>query len=603
MSDSSIEQPLAIRLTNVGKLYRLYDSALDSMLDLSGLNRIFHRRKTPYREYWALRGINLEVPIGSRLGIIGQNGAGKSTLLKLISRNFAPTEGKVEVHGQIQALMTAGAGFHPEFTGVENVRASLVYQGLSPSEIEATIVEIKEFTELGQFMDQPFKTYSAGMQARLTFATATTIKPELLIVDEVLGAGDGYFISKASERMQRLIEDSGATVIIVSHGLDQITRFCSRVIWLERGQIIQEGPALEVVKAYDQHLRILNERRIRAKDKASTPNSQFGFYGDSLIVRLVLHGALGATCALSAVTLFENGQVYERLQVGAAQDSNTNQPAFLQTDEASAWSRSSQADGRQYRTLAISDKKITSIGGQANFYMYKLDENSEYVIDVEYRSHNAQSLTLEIWKTGVLHQQIDLLPNTSDWQTQKVILRREQAAPVQERTETLTEISGEMVRKWPAEGSLIIAEITLHGENNREQRSFEVGTPFTIRMTIQAKRSNTYTFVPVVVLYRLDGVVVTKYIGEPITDLQLRAGERRDLALEFGPLNLGNGNYVFSPALYQHLDPYAPVFYDVIDRSFEFEVFGTPPLESAIFQHPGRWHLVPSEDRIEISEE
>ena len=150
-----------------------------------------------YREFWALRGIDFELAARSRLGIIGRNGAGKSTLLKLITQNIVPTEGPVEVQGEVQALIEAGGGFHPEFTGEENIRAALTLQGVPARTMPGCVEEIAEFTELGEFLGQPFRTYSAGMQARLAFATATAVEPDILIVDEML------------ERRRRLLLEQG----------------------------------------------------------------------------------------------------------------------------------------------------------------------------------------------------------------------------------------------------------------------------------------------------------------------------------------------------------------------------------------------------------
>ena len=199
---------IAIHLARVGKMYRIFPTRIDTALDALGVARLMPWHRPKYQEFWALREIDLELKRGHRIGIIGRNGAGKSTLLKLISGNLPPTEGEIEVRGNVQALLEAGAGFHPEFTGYENIHASLTYQGLTTPEIRAATDEIAEFTELGQFLSRPFKTYSAGMQARLNFATATAVKPEILIVDEILGAGDAYFFSKSTDRMVKLVEEA-----------------------------------------------------------------------------------------------------------------------------------------------------------------------------------------------------------------------------------------------------------------------------------------------------------------------------------------------------------------------------------------------------------
>src|SRR5438132_6791645 len=181
----------AIRFRGVGKMYKIFPSRRDNLIDALGLPSL-RRRNSRYNEFWALRGIELEIARGDRLGIIGRNGAGKSTLLRLVTRNLPPTEGTVEVQGEVQALLEIGGGLHPEFTGRENIHASLSVQGLSRRAIEEATADIAAFTELGRFLDQPFKAYSQGMQARLAIAIATAVRPEILIVDEVLGAGDAY---------------------------------------------------------------------------------------------------------------------------------------------------------------------------------------------------------------------------------------------------------------------------------------------------------------------------------------------------------------------------------------------------------------------------
>lgn len=265
-----LEKP-AIQLEHVSKSYRLYGSQHEQMMDVLGLNRLFGRPKQQAREFKALDDISLTVPRGHRIGIIGRNGAGKTTLLKLIGGNFAPSSGTIEVNGTLQALMNVGVGFHPEFTGTENVRAALQYNGLPKNEFEAAMADVIDFCELGEFIDQPFKTYSLGMQARLMFATATAIHPDILIIDEVLGAGDAYFITKSRKRMEKLVR-SGATMLLVSHSTSQVLELCQEAIWLEQGKIRMQGDAFLVVKAYEEFMHgpraSLIANLVKAQDEA-----------------------------------------------------------------------------------------------------------------------------------------------------------------------------------------------------------------------------------------------------------------------------------------------------------------------------------------------
>lgn len=245
---------IAIKITNASKAYKMYQSPFQQLLDVC-----FPKKRTKGTLFHALKDISLTVYKGERVGLIGRNGSGKTTTLKLITRNFVPTSGSVEVHGEVQALMQTGLGFHPEFTGLANIKASLIYNGLNEQELQAAIEDIIDFVELGDFLNQPLKTYSAGMQSRLLFATATAISPDILIIDEVLGAGDAYFSAKSAERMRKLT-DSGCTLILVSHSVAQIMQFCDKAIWLEAGDKVMEGDVLDIVKAYEEFtMRLTNE--------------------------------------------------------------------------------------------------------------------------------------------------------------------------------------------------------------------------------------------------------------------------------------------------------------------------------------------------------
>jgi lipopolysaccharide transport system ATP-binding protein len=272
------EDPLAIQATNLVKTYKLYSRISHAALDRLGVFKLAPWARPPFQEFQALGGVDLSIRKGERVAIIGRNGAGKTTLLKLLTGNFPPTSGELRVDGSIQALMHTGLGFHPDFTGLENIRSGLEHNGLAGEELERAVRDVIDFVELGDFLNQPMATYSAGMQARVQFATATAIKPDILIVDEILGAGDAYFSGKSAHRMRELTS-SGCTLLFVSHSMDQVLQFCNRAIWLERGQIRAEGDALSLVKAYEEFIAVMaadscaNGAREQAVDSA-TPSWQ-----------------------------------------------------------------------------------------------------------------------------------------------------------------------------------------------------------------------------------------------------------------------------------------------------------------------------------------
>jgi ABC-type polysaccharide/polyol phosphate transport system ATPase subunit len=208
------------------------------------------RGEVGYVNCLALRGVNLEVRQGEVFGIIGKNGAGKSTLLKFIARVLHPTEGRVWVRGRVAPLLDISAGFHPELTGRENVFLNGTLLGLSRKEITDKFTGIVDFAELWDFIEAPLRMYSSGMMARLGFAVATAVEPDILLIDEVLAVGDEAFRRKCAERMQRF-RRRGTTILLVSHDMNTVKQLCRRAVWLNKGEIKLLGPASEVVAQYE----------------------------------------------------------------------------------------------------------------------------------------------------------------------------------------------------------------------------------------------------------------------------------------------------------------------------------------------------------------
>lgn len=209
------------------------------------------KRQVKFKEFSALKDIDLQVMQGETLGVIGRNGAGKSTLLKVISRVLIPTEGRVRLKGMVSPLLELGGGFHPELTGMENIFLNGTLLGHNREEIEAHLGEIIEFAELGEFINSPIRTYSSGMVARLGFSISTTWKPDILIIDEVLSVGDENFRNKSAMRVTKFRENGTAT-LLVSHNLKNIETLCTRAVWLDHGEIKAEGAVPDVIQAYRQ---------------------------------------------------------------------------------------------------------------------------------------------------------------------------------------------------------------------------------------------------------------------------------------------------------------------------------------------------------------
>jgi ABC-2 type transport system ATP-binding protein/lipopolysaccharide transport system ATP-binding protein len=241
----SLEKP-AILFENVSVRYRLPRERVSGIKEYT--IRWLQRRIT-YQDFWALHGVSFTVHKGEVLGVIGRNGAGKSTLLKVMARVLHPTEGRVVMRGRIAPLLELGGGFHPELTGRENVFLNLALLGRSREESEALFDSILDFAEIHDFINAPLRTYSTGMVARLGFSVATSVRPDILLVDEVLSVGDTRFQEKCLDRMFTF-QSEGTTIVFVSHSLSTVESFCDQVLWLDGGQAQALGPAPQVIDRY-----------------------------------------------------------------------------------------------------------------------------------------------------------------------------------------------------------------------------------------------------------------------------------------------------------------------------------------------------------------
>src|SRR5690349_15140700 len=248
---ADIDADVALRVRDVSKMYRIYDNPQDRLKRM-----LFRRRRDSYgHEFWALRDVSFEVKKGQAIGVLGRNGSGKSTLMQIIAGTLAPTAGDVWVNGRVSALLELGSGFNPEFTGRENVFLNGAILGIEHAEMERRFDDIAAFADIGQFIDQPVKTYSSGMIVRLAFAVAASIDPEILIVDEALSVGDVYFQHRCMRRIKQLV-DAGTTLLFVSHATDTVKRFCQRGLWLDSGVTRYFGEAGVAAERYLAFMRM-----------------------------------------------------------------------------------------------------------------------------------------------------------------------------------------------------------------------------------------------------------------------------------------------------------------------------------------------------------
>ena len=261
----------AISVKNLSKSYRMYPSPAERLKEM-----LHPFGKKYHRDFWALRDISFEVKKGECIGIIGRNGSGKSTLLQLLCGVLPPTEGEVKVNGRISALLELGAGFNPEFSGRENVYMNGALMGFTKEEMDDRFDAIAGFADIGDFIEQPVRTYSSGMYVRLAFACAVNVDPDILIVDEALAVGDIRFQQRCYAKFESFRE-SGKTILFVSHSLDSIKMYCSRAALLDGGRVIEEGQPKEVVNKYLKIMRKMDDDSLEDKKAKAKVEAEAAF--------------------------------------------------------------------------------------------------------------------------------------------------------------------------------------------------------------------------------------------------------------------------------------------------------------------------------------
>jgi lipopolysaccharide transport system ATP-binding protein len=397
---------VVIHAQHLGKAFQLYERPIDRLKQML----TFGRRRY-CKEFLALHDVNFELKRGEVLGLVGRNGAGKSTLLQLICGTLNSTEGQVTVHGRVAALLELGAGFNPEFSGQENIYLNASILGLSKSEIDDRYEAIVEFSGIADFIHQPVKTYSSGMYVRLAFSIATSVDPDILVIDEALSVGDGAFARKSFDRIMRL-KENGATILFCSHSIYQIEALCTRAIWLDKGRVQLIGDPSTVVARYQNFLDREAGPDISASGVAEV-TSPAG-YAHILIVKTLVDQTEGTSLRVqsSAQTL--------AVVVGFASDSQLPPPVVAVTLHASDGrtiaSSSTQADGLVLvrdtdgrGTATIEFPNIPLLKGEYSVGAYLLSENGIHIYDGA-----ANVATLHFSQTS-LEQGVVSLPHA--WQS------------------------------------------------------------------------------------------------------------------------------------------------------------------------------------------
>ncbi len=374
----------AVQVQDLQKVYRVYAQPWHRLLEPFG-------GKPRHREFRALDGVTFDLPRGQGLAIVGENGAGKSTLLKLLAGITSPSAGRSEVRGKIASILELGSGFHPEFTGRQNIVLNAAMLGLSEQEVREKTPAILDFAELGEFIDQPVKVYSTGMAMRLGFAIATQVEPDVLIIDEALSVGDGYFQKKCMDRLERFV-GAGGTLLFCSHAMYYVSAFCQQALWLKNGRPQALGPVLDVIHEYEN---FLVAKSGSAAVAAAEPVSETALDGapapdQPLAGPARLTGVRQLAESGAEMARYPSGSPF-RLEVSWA----TDDPGLgfhlgvgiNRTDGVEVCSFSTHLDGlppvsgeRRYRAV-LDVPMLPIVKGEFSLYVFLLDHRSLHVYD------------------------------------------------------------------------------------------------------------------------------------------------------------------------------------------------------------------------------
>jgi lipopolysaccharide transport system ATP-binding protein len=349
------------------KIYRQYASPAARLAEAL-------TRRARHRQFRALDDVTFSVARGAGFGVIGENGAGKSTLLKILAGVTAPTSGSVRVEGTVASILELGAGFHPDFSGRQNIRLNAALFGLGPREVEEKSPEIIAFSELGEFIDQPVKTYSTGMTMRLAFAIATQLDPAILIVDEALAVGDGYFQKKCMDRLLAF-RRGGGTLLLCSHALYYVAAYCDTAVWLRDGKVAALGPTENVVRDYERHLAA---RSIAAGAGPQVPEADMAGPARITHVAVAPRGVAATGAPLEVQVVWETDRPERAFHVGIGMN---------RADEVEVASFSSHGDGlppfsgRTAHQVTLTIPVLPLIKGEFTLYVFLLDEHGLHVYD------------------------------------------------------------------------------------------------------------------------------------------------------------------------------------------------------------------------------
>jgi ABC-type polysaccharide/polyol phosphate transport system ATPase subunit len=571
-----------IRARGLTKTYRMHKRPAARLASL------FAREKpasaaAPGEVYHALRGIDLEIKRGEKVAVIGRNGAGKSTLLKIITGVIKPTTGDIDVRGKSHALLSLGAGFHPDFTGRENAEAFLAHMGVSGRKAQDLVADAVAFAEIEEHIDQPLKTYSTGMQARLMFAVSTALNPELLVIDEVLGVGDAYFQNKSFERIREMCAGGDTTLLIVSHDIYSAAKLVDRVIWIERGRVMGDGSPAETIKAYENSIRIQEDARqkqklalafrAQAKSRTSLPPS-------FIEVRARGNQPARSPVFISGAALVAPGGSVQPFPI-LSLDGRPQEPGdglSLQLLPHLPWGAITVIDGEEARTW----NNFGSVEHKIGFALFPASESAQVRLD-------ASTLTLRLCANDMVDGDIvyvradgserilhRLITAAGEWQTLNLPLSEGQEAGV-----TTSTPLGASENARQGSGRIVLSNFRMANAEGEEAFSLLHGKPAALRFDFHINDPQLSEHCQIIAVFKRNGI--DDVMRLKTDDLKFDAGSNRtgQVEMRMDQVRLGTGHYTLTvmAARERYFETQSGMFfsinpdvYDVHSACLEFDV-------------------------------
>ena len=570
------------------KVYRLYERPRDRLWDLLGLLPSGSGR---YREHAALDGVSFDITVGEKVAFIGRNGAGKSTLLKLIAHSTLPTSGTLDVRGETQALLQIGTGFHPDLTGRENALAYLAHIGVLDRAARERVDEIVDFAELEEYIDQPLKTYSTGMGMRLMFATATTVAPSLLIVDEVLGVGDAYFARKSFDRIDALCNRGGTTLLLVSHDIYNAAKLCDRMLWLDLGRVMIDGASGDVIKVYEDSIRVQEEQRLRLKRlsslKRSTPAGAAG-----MLVEIRAQSNRPQPCPVyfSEISLWRGERELAHLPLNSGEAAGPSQLQF----EAASWGAPCVWHNEPCRPMLNYGSVFHKVAGLLAEPTPAGDRHSSDPLQLRVRYWSERPCELLVrCSDGEREGELGSLPASSGvWITHVLDCQ-------------LTGTAVDAIQGGSAIGSYGTGDVLIRGarfvdEQGRERDILEHGRRATLELMYEVVNPALGDDVQVVVALHRDGTQdVCRFIGR---EIPLSSSPRcGTIVLKIPAVDLTDGRYTVTILVVRagYYDSPQAAFYTInpdvycgLSRLFEISVVGSGLIGSGTMRvAAGEWSV------------